>query len=291
MYLPLLANSVDIYGIGSKKLKNFGLQLSTITAKMAADFEGTLREVAAIGYRQVEFSALGYLGREVSGVKELLTKYKLSAPVGRVAFKVTPDFISMPRDQQMKVFSAQSSMESLKERIVGSLSECKVMGQKYLIIPAILPHVFSDMTQIRGMIKILQESAKICQDQGVLLGYHNHNWEFDEVEGTIPFEMMLNELNHETFTFQLDTYWIRKAGHNLDQMLSQYSGRFITCHLKDIDQAGDFEDVGHGQINFPLFIKQAIKQGAKYFFVERDTSEDPMESIKRSFQYLNSMKY
>ena len=277
--------------LAESKLKRFGLQLSTITANMAADFEGTLREVAAIGYQQVEFSALGYLGREVTEVKELLAKYKLSAPVGRVAFKVAPDFMTMPRDQQMKVFSSQSSLDSLRDRIVGSLKECKVMDQKYLIIPAILPHVFSDMTQIKNMLELLKESAKICRDQGVLLGYHNHNWEFDEVDGTIPFEMMLNELDPESFTFQLDTYWIRKAGRNLDQMLSQYSGRFVTCHLKDIDQAGDFEDVGHGEINFPLFVREAIKQGAKYFFVERDTSEEPMESIRRSFRYLEVMKY
>lgn len=274
-----------------RKLKRFGLQLSTITPMMAADFAGTLAEVASIGYKQVEFSALGFLGREASEVKDLLDKNELKAPVGRVSFDVPPDFMTMPRDQQMKVFGNQASMESLINRIDTSVQECKLLGQKYLIIPAIMSHVFSDMRQIRNMLKTLKESAKKCMDQGVMLGYHNHNWEFDALDGKIPYMMMLEELDSDLFTFQLDTYWVKKAGHDLADLLEKHSGRFITCHLKDIDSEGDFEDVGHGEIDFPAFIKKATSQGAKYFFVERDTSDDPMESIRRSYISLKKMRF
>lgn len=274
-----------------RKLKRFGLQLSTITPMMAADFAGTLAEVASIGYRQVEFSALGFLGREASEVKDLLEKNGLEAPVGRVAFNVPADFMTMPKEQQMKVFGNQASMESLVERIDTSVKECKLLGQKYLIIPAIMSHVFSDMTQVKNMISTLQEAAKKCMDQGVMLGYHNHNWEFDELDGKIPYTIMLEELDPELFTFQLDTYWVKKAGWDLSEILTAYSGRFITCHLKDIDGEGDFEDVGHGEIDFPDFLKKAQSQGAKYFFVERDTSDDPMESIRRSYASLKEMRF
>ena len=274
-----------------RKLKQFGVQLSTITPMMAADFAGTLAEVASIGYKQVEFSALGFLGREAAEAKDLLDKNGLEAPVGRVAFNVPADFMTMPRDQQMKVFGNQTSMESLVERINTSLEECKLLDQRYLIIPAIMSHVFSDMTQVKNMIATLQESAKKCQDQGVMLGYHNHNWEFDELDGKIPYTIMLEELDPELFTFQLDTYWVRKAGWDLTEILNTYSGRFITCHLKDIDNEGDFEDVGHGEIDFPAFLKKAQSQGAKYFFVERDTSDDPMESIRRSYASLKDMRF
>ncbi len=289
--LSNLYNGFPISEYSQKKLKKFGLQLSTITASMATDFEGTLAKVASIGYRQVEFSALGFLGREVLEVKDLLAKNRLSAPVGRVAFNVPPAFMSMPRDQQVKVFGSQSSLNSLKERIKTSISDCKVLGQKYLIIPAIMPHIFSDMSQVKDMIGSLRESGQRCRDHGILLGYHNHNWEFEEVDGVVPYEIMLQELDPDYFTFQLDSYWVRKANKDLQEILTDYAGRFITCHLKDIDAEGDFEDVGHGQIDFPGFIRKAKKQGAKYFFVERDTSDAPLESIKRSFQFLKDMKF
>ncbi|NND31681.1 MAG: sugar phosphate isomerase/epimerase [Saprospiraceae bacterium] len=290
--LPILtSNAVYNPDLVEKRLKGFGLQLSTVTPLMAKDFVGTLKLVSDLGYRMVEFSALGYLGRDIIEVKDLLSKYNLKAPVGRVAFDAPSDFMTLPRDQQMKIFGSQGTMESLQKRIKKSVEECKIMNQKYLNIPAILPHVFSDMGQIKGMIEILRDCGKYCIDQGVMLGYHNHNWEFNEIEGIIPFELMLSELDESYFTFQLDTYWIRKAERNLSDMLTNYPGRFSTCHFKDIDQEGDFADVGYGEIDFPAFTKAAIKHGIKYFFVERDSPPDPEQAMSRSAAYLKKMKY
>ena len=290
--IPLVVNSDTLVTrLHLRKLRNYGLQLSTVTPLMAKDFMGTLELIADLGYRMVEFSALGYLGRDVLEVKDLLAKYKLKAPVGRVAFDAPPDFMTLPRQQQMKIFGRQGTMDSLSMRIKKSVKECQIMGQRYLNIPAILPHVFSDMVQIKGMIKVLRECGKYCKEEGVMLGYHNHNWEFNEVDGKIPFELMLAELDEAYFTFQLDTYWIRKAGRDLSEMLNSYRGRFSTCHFKDINDEGDFEDVGYGQIDFPAFTRLAKKHGIKYFFVERDSPPDPSRSIARSGAYLKKMRY
>ncbi|NND05050.1 MAG: sugar phosphate isomerase/epimerase [Saprospiraceae bacterium] len=274
-----------------KRLKSFGLQLSTITPILMKDFEGTLRTVAAIGYNSVEFSALGYINQEPTKVKDLLAELNLKAPIGRVSFKVPSDFMSMPREQQMKVFGRQGTMDSIVERIDQAIGEAKIMGQKYLIIPAIMPHTFSDMTQIKSMISALKSAAQKCQDEGIQLGYHNHNWEFNEVDGNIPYEIMLKELPPAMFTFQLDTYWIKKAGLDPTDMLEQYPNQFSSCHFKDIDADGQFEDVGYGNIDFPRFTKKAVKLGIQHFFVERDGPEKPMHAIRRSYEYLQQMKY
>ena len=217
--------------------------------------------------------------------------HQLEAPVGRVAFDVPPDFMTMAREEQMKIFGKQASMDSLKSRIKKSITECKVLNQKWLIIPAIMPHAFSDLDQVKKMIGVLQEMSLVCQVEGITLGYHNHNWEFNEVDGSIPYYMMLDELDPEIFTFQLDTYWVRKADYSIAALLTKYAGRFVTCHLKDIDADGDFEDVGHGEIDFADFLKRSTGQGATYFFVERDTSPDPMQSIQRSYDYLKALEF
>lgn len=277
--------------LSKRRLKSFGLQLSTITPVLMQDFEGTLRTVAEIGYDSVEFSALGYVNQEPAKVKELLAELQLQAPIGRVSFKVPSDFMTMSRDKQIKVFGSQGTMDSIIERIDQAIVEAKIMGQSYLIIPAIMPHTFSDMTQIKKMIAVLKSASQKCQDEGILLGYHNHNWEFNEVGGSIPYEVMLQELDPEKFTFQLDTYWIKKAGLDPTDMLSQYPERFSSCHFKDIDANGDFEDVGHGNIDFPGFTKKAVKLGIQYFFVERDGPKEPMQAIRRSYDYLKQMKY
>ena len=279
------------YSRSKEKLAKIGLQLSTITASLAEDFPGTLKKVAEIGYQQVEFSALGLLGRDPLEVKDLLQSNKLEAPVGRVSFDVPSNFMSMSREDQVKIFGSQGSMDSLKARIKKSVEECKALNQKWLIIPAIMPHTFSDMDQIKQMISLLGDMSAYCQDEGVTLGYHNHNWEFNEVDGSIPYFMMLDQLDPSAFTFQLDTYWVRKANQSLDDLLANHSGRFTTCHLKDINVDGDFEDVGHGEIDFAQFLKDALAQGSQYFFVERDTSPDPMESIRRSYDFLLDLEF
>ncbi len=278
-------------GTSGAKLQKIGLQLSTITPVLSTDFDGTIKQVAAIGYNQVEFSALGLLGRDPLEVKDLLQSNNLEAPVGRVSFAAPPDFMSLSREQQMKIFGSQGSLDSLKSRIQNALKECEVLNQKWLIIPAIMPHAFSDLDQVKRTITFLQEMGKYCRDHGVILGYHNHHWEFNEVGGIIPYHLMLEQIDPEYFTFQLDTYWVRKAGQSLGDLLSGHTGRFTTCHLKDIDGEGGFEDVGHGEIDFSTFLDTAIKQGSKYFFVERDTSPDPMQSIERSYKYLRALQF
>ena len=50
-------------GIGDKRpLDSIGLQLYTLRKPLAEDFEGTLRQVAGLGYREVEFA--GYFERD-----------------------------------------------------------------------------------------------------------------------------------------------------------------------------------------------------------------------------------
>ena len=61
--------------------------------------------------------------------------------------------------------------------------------------------------------------------------------------------------------------------------------------MKDIDGSGDFADVGDGLIDFPRFTREALAQGAKYFFVERDNPPEPQQSIQRSYDFLQQMTF
>ena len=73
--------------------------------------------------------------------------------------------------------------------------------------------------------------------------------------------------------------------------MARHAGRFPSLHLKDIDSAGDFTDVGYGEIDFPSVVRDALAQGTQHFFVERDNPPDPERSITRSFGYLDKMTF
>ena len=276
---------------GSQRLAKIGLQLSTVTTLMLRDFEGTLKWVAGIGYDQVEFSALGFLGRDTTAVRKLLAELNLEAPQGRVSPVLPSDFMGLPRDKQMAVYRERARPEYLLDNVAYSLEAATELGQRYLILPAMMPDSFQSLKQVTQNIELINQAGEMCHKQGVVFGYHNHNWEFSPLEGVIPYDLMLESTDPESVTFQLDAYWVAKAGGDLSQYIAQFPGRFSSCHMKDIDSAGDFADVGDGLIDFPRFTRQALAAGSQYFFVERDNPPNPAESIQRSYTYLRQMTF
>ena len=262
-----------------RKLTDFGLQLSTITPLLMADFEGTLAQVAAIGYRQVEFSALGFLGRPAPLVAELLAANGLTAPVGRISPKLPEGFAAMSREDQMTAFRTYAGPDHLLDNIRFGLQGAEALGQKHLVLPALMPDAFAT------------GAGELCAAAGVQFGYHNHDWEFKPVDGVVPFDLMLESLEPEIMSWQLDVYWVTKAGRDPLQYLSANAGRVTSCHLKDINADGDFEDVGHGLIDFPSFVAAAEASGTEYYFVERDNPPEPMRTAERAYAYLQQMVY
>lgn len=274
-----------------RRLERFGLQLSTVTPLLLADFEGTLETVAQIGYPQVEFSAMGFLGRSPEQVRRMLAANGLEAPVGRITPRLPENFFSLSRPDAMKVFQERGQLSFLLDNVSASLDAAAALGQKTLVLPALMPDHFRSLDQVKRNIEVMNQAGELCARQGVVFGYHNHNWELAPLEGTVPYELMIEQTSPDQVTFQLDAYWIAKGGGSLSDYLSRYAGRFSSCHMKDIDAQGDFADVGDGEIDFPRFTREAIAQGAEYFFVERDNPPDPAASIRRSYAYLKQMTY
>lgn len=274
-----------------RKLQSFGLQLSTVTPLMLKDFEGTLARVAEIGYREVEFSAMGFLGRPVERVQALLVENNLSAHVGRIVPRLPDGFFTLPMSEAMAAYRERGGMEFFIDNVKYSLDIALAMNQRFLNLPAFMPNAFATMDGVKRVVELLNEAGELCAKQGVLFGYHNHDWEFAPVEGEAPFDYMLANTPNDSVAYQLDVYWATKAGRDPLDLLRQHGGRFPSLHLKDIDSAGDFTDVGSGLIDFPSVVRLAIEQGTSHFFVERDNPPTPESAIVRSYYYLSNMTY
>ncbi len=272
-------------------LQKFGLQLSTITPMLMADFEGTLARVAEIGYQQVEFSALGFLGRPIATVSQLLADSNLEAPVGRISPKLPEGFANLPREEQRAAFRTLAGPEHLLANVEYGLEAARELGQRHLVLPALMPDNFATASGVEASIDLLRRAGEVCARAGIQFGYHNHNWEFGEVDGIVPYDLMLERIEPELMAFQLDVYWVTKGGRDPLHYLSNYPGRFPSSHLKDITSEGDFEDVGYGEIDMPEFVRAAEDSGTEYFFVERDNPPEPMRTAERTHAFLKQMRY
>lgn len=278
--------------VAQQRLDKIGLQLFTVDRSLREDFEGTLRAVSEMGYRQVEFStAGGFHNRTVEEITDLLHELRLEAPNGRLRPELPKDFASLTREQMMKLFRERAGSAHLIGNLKTMLTEAPALGYENIILSAVSPSELQDRPSLDRIVALFNEAGRICADNGMKFGYHNHDFDFADVDGTTPFDYLLAETNPDNVVFQLDAYWASKAGQNPAELPKKYPGRIVTCHMKDMAADQSITDVGAGVIEWPGLTRSAWDNGARSFFVEHDQPADPMLSAKRSFEYLHKMAF
>lgn len=271
---------------------SWGVQMYTVLAQLEADFEGTLRKVAAMGYREIE--TLGSFGRDPHYVRSVMDRYGLVSPSQHVAsdalYGSFVKFIrnELPHGQVTKDYAAESRPERLGALFDQAIAQAKVLGQRYVTWPVLLPEQFATSDALRAYIGFLNDFGKRCADEGVVLAFHNHNREFAALDGQVVYDTILQNTDPDHVKMEMDFYWISKAKVDPLSYLARYPGRFAMVHVKDMAADGDFTTVGQGVIDIASLIRSARSSGVRHFFVEYDKSTDPMRAIDESLIYLRS---
>jgi len=261
-----------------------GLQLYTIREAMGIDVPGSLKKVADIGYKYLELA--GYADRKF--------------------YKMEPsDFRKQVNDLGMEILSSHTQVEAqgitLDNAIIMAEDHAK-LGVKYCIQPWVVPEARTTIASYQKMVADWNLVGKIMKEHGIQFGYHNHNFEFDTVEGKIPyFDVFMTELDKDLVTMELDLFWTSKAGQNPVDIFNKYPGRFQLFHMKDMytavqtpyfttDGETDFAPVGEGILNFKKILAVKDVAGMKYMIVEQDATKDglPFEAIKTSITNLTT---
>ena len=125
------------------------------------------------------------------------------------------------------------------------------------------------------------------------MAYHNHDYEFQEVEGKRIIDVLLEETDPEYVDFEIDLYWITKAGGDPFDYFTRYPKRFPLVHVKDSAgaPAHQMTEVGRGTIDFAKLFAVREQAGMKHFFVEHDNPAEPLSSVRTSYRYLDSLEF
>jgi sugar phosphate isomerase/epimerase len=251
---------------GTRKLKKVGLQLYTVRDLMQKDMPGTLSQVAAAGYKEVEFA--GYFGRTAAQVKQLLDQNGLTSPSSHVGAE-------------------------LQSNAPATFDFAKAIGNQWVVLPYIPEEQrksLDDWKRIAGMLNSLGSQAKSA---GLRFAYHNHNFELANVGGQRPLDLLLTNTDPSLVDFEMDLYWVVFGGGQPLDFFNRYPGRFPMVHVKDSAGPPDNKmvDVGKGTINFPAIFAQSSKAGIQHYFVEHDQPADPIATIRNSAQYLINLTY
>ena len=127
---------------------------------------------------------------------------------------------------------------------------------------------------------------------GVVLAYHNHDFEFERLNENTTFWNRMTERFDENVKFVLDTYWVQRAGGDVRRWIDVLGSRIVTLHLKDmvhINGNVTYAEIGRGNLWWDGILPQAKAAGVRHFVVEQDAcAGDPMDSIRISLSYLQS---
>ena len=262
---------------------NFGgLALYTVRDAMGEKAKETLKAVADNGYKNIEaanYEAGKFYNMAPEEFKGYLDELGLS-PISTHQGSVT-----MENADQM-------------------MADVKAAGFEYFVIPVPPMGMFQFNMENRTMnmkgtaddlAKTLDQLGEKANAAGLKLLYHNHDFEFKpNADGVVIIDHLLENCNPEFVNFQMDLYWVTKAGANPVAYFEKYPGRFKMWHVKDMDDQGRFAPVGEGTIDFKRILDNKELSGMEYYMVEQDMTFDglqPLEAIEISHNGLKEIGF
>ena len=259
------------------------LQLYSVRDFIETDFFGTLKKVKEMGYDGVELS--GLQNRDPEDVKKMISEAGLAC------------------------ISSHAPIAELSED--GAFSRYAKAGCRFVAVPWM--DYGNDKEKLEENINTVRTLTKKAANAGITLLYHNHDFEFQRVNGKAILDILYDEIPAELLQTQLDTCWVKFAGEDPVAYIKKYKGRSPLVHLKDFWSNGEngavpyeligkgqesrkglgfeFRPIGYGIQDIPSIIKASEEADVEWLVVEQDNSptRSTMEAAKMSIDYLRSL--
>jgi sugar phosphate isomerase/epimerase len=264
-----------------RKSYGVGLQLYTIRDAMDADVKGSLQKLSDLGYKNLE------LANYADG------KFYGFAP---------REFKQIVNDLGMEIVSSHTQVEAegiTVDNAKKMADDHAELGVAYCVQPWVNDED-RNVETYKKMIADWNEVGRIMKNVGIQFGYHNHNFEFANLDGIVPYyDIFMPEMDADLITMELDMFWAAKAGQDPVEMFKKYPGRFQLFHFKDMFTnedpffdviKDDIAPVGEGVIDFKRIMAAKDVAGMKFMFVEDDNQGNgkPFEALETSISNLTT---
>lgn len=268
-----------------------GLELYTVRDLLSRDFDGTLRQMAAIGFREVEFAS--FMGRTPAQLRAALR----SAGLGCV--------------------SAHYSAQELQAALPQKIDEARALGLRYMVcgFPWVAdPQRFHVAASDRGgMVRALWNDLTLddwkwnadlfnhfgeqTRKAGIQFCYHNNNYEFRRYGSTSGYDELVRRTDAHLVKFELDCGWAVRAGRDPVEIMRRSPGRFPLLHAKDIRKGAvpstamgvdAVVSLGHGSIDWQRIFAAAPAAGVRHCFLDQEIFRGPiLDGLKADYSWLH----
>ncbi len=263
------------------RIEKIGVQLYTVRGEIKHHFEETIAKVAAIGYKEVEFA--GYFKHTPQQVRAVLDRNGLSAP------------------------SMHIDYPSLGAKFPQVIADSKIIGHQYIVCPWIDEKIRKEPSGWKQAAEVFNKAGEACKNAGIQFAYHNHHFEFVQVNGKFAYDVLLEETDPSLVQMEMDLCWMTVAGQDPLKYFARYPGRFPMVHVKDVKSVPPpkkpgqwvafkrvfpvMTEVGSGSIDWKRIFAHSGEAGIKHYFVEHDHPKQAFESIQASYAYLERLRF
>ncbi len=263
------------------------IQVYSVRDDAAKNLYGTLKELKKMGYDGVEFAGLyGHTPEEVRD---------MCADLGLAPISAHVPYLDMIKDPE------------------GVLGQYAIIGCKFVAVPYLTEEYRPGTPNFADVIKNVEMLGAVAKKLGMMLLYHNHDFEFLKIDGKYALDVLYDSVPADLLQTELDTCWVNVGGEVPASYLLKYAGRSPIVHLKDFvgeksenmyeligiekkaepaSQKFELRPVGCGKQDFPAILDAAVKAGSEWVVVEQDNPSmglSPMECAKKSREYLKAI--
>ncbi len=255
----------------AKVSKDLYIQLYSVRDDIKSDFKGTITKVAEAGYKGVE--AADYNNGKFYG----LTPEEFKSEIEAVGMEVLSSHTGRPLEGIIE----NTNWDEVWAWWDAAIDAHKRAGMKFIVTPWMpTPTTLEELSQYCDYYNQIGEK---CNAAGIKFGYHNHNFEYKEIEDQIMYDYMLENTDPDKVFFQMDVYWTKQGGYDPVEYFNNYPNRFKLLHIKDEKELGGSDSV----MDFDNLFKNIDQSGVEYLIVEVEHYNfEPLESIKMSIDYL-----
>ncbi|MGB3775389.1 MAG: sugar phosphate isomerase/epimerase [Leeuwenhoekiella sp.] len=252
-----------------------GLQLYSLRDVLPNDVQQILENVAKVGFKEVETYGYtldnGFWGTTIESFNSILNDNDMTTPSGHYG---ADEFL-------MK--------GGTKDNLMPMIEAASQLNQKFFVIPYLGDSLRTSLDDYKYLATKFNEAGELCKDAGLKLGYHNHEFEFDDFNGQTGFETLIDETDKDLVDFEMDIYWVVRAGADPIALINKYPERFPLWHVKDMDKNDQDlnTEIGAGTVDYKAIFKEIKKSGAKHLIIEQENfSMDEFKSLSKSVNYI-----
>lgn len=277
--------------VSERYADHLGIQIYTVRDAFAADPEGTLKRLAGIGYKELEFAGPDILSKYVPLVNDLGMKV--------ISTHFLPGFVT-GNWEAAKAFGVKKPENYTMDNIIEDCVKNKVPN---LVIAILWPGERKTLNDFKSVAENANRVGQKCKNAGLQLYYHNHSFEFEPMDGTTPMETMMSIFDPQLVKNELDVFWVTVGGQDPVKWITSFPNRIKMLHLKDLKKGipGNyttfdtpeeaFRSVGSGVVDFKNILKAAHQTGVTHCFVEQDHSTDVeiFDGVANSYNYIKKL--